>query len=831
MDNYYSLSSHFKKDKSPVNDEETLIGQKAYGLFNYIENDTLPFVVLKSTLYKIWTENKETAKDILSDLIIELHVHFRTLGIDNYIVRSSAKFESYKERGNYLSSDGNITNENLYNTILLTWERNQKICNEYDNNTFSLIVQQYIQPKLTGHLSNERRISRNTDTWLIEYYNAKGLFNESEKVRYNDKKKQQIKDFKCTNKTELKSVLRWLPDYFNKTKKIDLRCHIEWIWDGRRLILVQCDIDEILEEGSEPGNEWNNTKIISQKENLESLKKLSTSKERKWKKTECVQTFIDLELPFGEIYILDNPEILKNLSDGIITDELKKDLEWLLEYPIVIRTDINSKSEYNRILLPRTDTIFKSDETFDYLIKQAHYFVNNNIDINNFCFLIHRFILSKSCALAFSKPTIPKTRIDSTWGIVEGLYYHPHDSYEISIIDKTVKKQIRCKNEYIDVKVDGSWFSKKSGNKYDWKESLTRNQQFEIARYTTKIANYLGQPVTVMYFVDIDRSTGYKNILPWFYTTEEVTANSEKFSDSIFSNDYILIETKSDLLNLSKQNIDSIGKHTIRLRPNAEIIREKKIVEEIAYFALKYSIPVELEGSILAHPYYILRKNGVRVKCSDYFDPKYDSKNFYKLVRDKIPINIESRGEKTTTIKIEPKQLLSFLKEKAIEEALEFYWESANDAVIEELADIYEIIRSSCNVFNISIKEVEDIADKKAQSKGGFESGILLLDTTEYSLINTIETNSNTLFNNESINDNSPTDYKRSTKKSQRISIDNSVLNIPYICSTPQSIRLPLSLSEHRIIEVTYNAKNISIKFLRDKRKEDPDQLTIEFPQ
>jgi hypothetical protein len=75
------------------------------------------------------------------------------------------------------------------------------------------------------------------------------------------------------------------------------------------------------------------------------------------------------------------------------------------------------------------------------------------------------------------------------------------------------------------------------------------------------------------------------------------------------------------------------------------------------------------------------------------------------------------------------------------------------------------------------------------------------------------------------------TDYKRSTKKSQRINIENSVLNIPYMYSNPQSIRLSLSLSRHRIIEVAYNAKNISIKFLRDKQKEDPDQLTIEFPQ
>jgi len=703
MDNYYSLSSHFKNRNFPVVSEKEMIGGKAYGLFKYIEDETLPFVVIKSNLYITWTNNRENAENILRNLVNKVSEQFASLNICNYIVRSSARFESSRDRGNYISSDGNITNDNLYETILRTWESNQDICNEYASNPFSLIIQQYIQPKLTGHLSNERRISRNTDTWFIEYYDSKGVFNESQKVRYNSNKKLQTRNFNCTNKTELKEILKWIPHYFNITKQIEVRCHIEWIWDGRKLILVQCDIDEVLEDGTEPGSEWkNNTKIISTSENLELLKKFSTNRCRKWSKTNCVQTFIELNLPFGEIYILDDTKVLEDLSNGIKPEGLYNDLKWLLEYPIVIRTDILSKSEYNRILLPRTDTIFKIEDTFDYLIKQVQYFIENDIDINNFCFLIHRFILSKSCALAFSKPNIPKTRIDSTWGIVDGLYYHPHDSYEISIIDKIVKKQIRCKNEYLDVNLDGTWFSKKSGSKYDWKESLNKNQQFEIAKYTTQIANFLGVPVTVMYFVDIDKCTGYKNILPWFYTTEEVTANSEKFSDSIFSNDYILIETYDDLKNLENQDIDSLGKHTIRLRPNAEIIRDKEVVEEIANFALKYKIPVELEGSILAHPYYILRKNGVRVKCSNYFDPKYDSKDFYKLVRDKIPINIESRGEKTTTIKIEPKQLLSFLKEKAIEEALEFYWESANDAVIEELADIYEIIRSSCNVFNIA---------------------------------------------------------------------------------------------------------------------------------
>ena len=133
-------------------------------------------------------------------------------------------------------------------------------------------------------------------------------------------------------------------------------------------------------------------------------------------------------------------------------------------------------------------------------------------------------------------------------------------------------------------------------------------------------------------------------------------------------------------------------------------------------------------------------------------------------------------------------------------------------------------------MFNININEVEEIANKKAYNKGGFESGILLLDTTEYSLINTVSPTDNTLFNSEFI------DTKRSksnslTKKAKRLYFDNTILNIPYICGESQTIKFPIGLVELRTIEVSYNSKNISIKFLKEKKKEDPNQLVIDFPQ
>jgi len=130
-------------------------------------------------------------------------------------------------------------------------------------------------------------------------------------------------------------------------------------------------------------------------------------------------------------------------------------------------------------------------------LENANLYKDAQVALEDFCFLIHRFILSQSCALALAKPNKSMARIDATWGIVDGLYYHSHDSFEISLNDNKIKKLIRCKSEYIDVHADGEWFSKKSGREYDWKESLTKKQIIEIANYTTKIANHLEKSITV----------------------------------------------------------------------------------------------------------------------------------------------------------------------------------------------------------------------------------------------------------------------------------------------------------------------------------------------
>jgi len=188
---------------------------------------------------------------------------------------------------------------------------------------------------------------------------------------------------------------------------------------------------------------------------------------------------------------------------------------------------------------------------------------------------------------------------------------------------------------------------KKSGTEWDWGESLTQKEIIKVCEFNNKISDHLDSPVTVMYFVKVDKRTGYPSILPWYYTTEEVTESSQRFTDVIFAQKRFLIQTENDFEELKTSVAKGQTKKiTITLKLNPDLLRDKDLLETIGSFSKEHNISIELQGSILSHTYYILRKMDVSVKTVDPFDPQYDKQFFYKLVRDKIPINIESKGEK-----------------------------------------------------------------------------------------------------------------------------------------------------------------------------------------
>lgn len=95
---------------------------------------------------------------------------------------------------------------------------------------------------------------------------------------------------------------------------------------------------------------------------------------------------------------------------------------------------------------------------------------------------------------------------------------------------------------------------------------------------------------------------------------------------------------------------------------------------------------------------------------------------YNKLVRDKIPEVIKSKGGKFIIHVADDDEYYKKLKEKLLEEVNEFL---KNDNE-EEVADILEVIYAILVSKNVNKEKIEEIRKKKADKRGGFEKKIIL---------------------------------------------------------------------------------------------------------
>ena len=95
---------------------------------------------------------------------------------------------------------------------------------------------------------------------------------------------------------------------------------------------------------------------------------------------------------------------------------------------------------------------------------------------------------------------------------------------------------------------------------------------------------------------------------------------------------------------------------------------------------------------------------------------------YNKLVRDKIPEYIRSKGEKVISHIAGDKEYSEKLREKLIEEINEFNKEES----MEEMADILEVIDAIIEYKKFDKKEIEIIKKQKAEKRGAFSKRIVL---------------------------------------------------------------------------------------------------------
>ena len=101
---------------------------------------------------------------------------------------------------------------------------------------------------------------------------------------------------------------------------------------------------------------------------------------------------------------------------------------------------------------------------------------------------------------------------------------------------------------------------------------------------------------------------------------------------------------------------------------------------------------------------------------------------YNKLVRDKIPKNINSMKGRNCNYKIlDEEEYLRELDRKLLEEAHEFI-EQHN---VEELGDLMEVIYALMKANNITKMQVENARLQKLEKKGGFDEKIYLINVEQ----------------------------------------------------------------------------------------------------
>jgi len=713
-----------------------LIGQKAYGLSCIPQEWVPPFCVISHSLAQLVAENKESID--LTSLLQGIPWVRSSAPTSGFILRSSAVDETMDERGSLISEDVESLKD-LRNTV--------SVCvaaTKTHNKTIHWILQKRIETRLCGHLSNERRVAYAKRDWVIEF-EALNSADHREPLRlairrWRDGILKPAQPLECPTAISIDRVLRqpaqWAAEY-------KIRMHFEWVWDGSHVWLVQGDVCTT-KHGTDPRTLLPKYVQLVQAESLHCFRNATPSDFEKFRKLSNTKLYSKLGYQPPHFYVLDDRSAIEQLLSGIPSQHLIRDLQILVAQPLVIRTDGNLPAE-KRQMLPRSDELRSVDAVISWFRNELPKELDELQEYRNqLVFICHHFVPALASAWSMAEPGRRVVRVEALWGIPEGMYWYGHDAYEIDTGDVDASRikaekfkysrRERYKEWYIAPNEDGVWCAHRTTEEFDWKATISNDQWLaEMALVTREISEELGYAVNVMWFLGVHPQASKHNILPWYHEKSELDRSALRVAPRFkrAGSTGVELHTQSDwdrLKQLDATELDRVKRIAVSPR-DPGLIRNKEFLGELAIFAKEHKAVIELRGGVLSHVFYILQRAGCIVEIVDLFGAREENLVFKKVVRDKIPESIVERGELVTQVKIHGEELVAALKSKLIEEAIEVMDAKSTDEIMEELADVLEVVHALAHHLKVSLKNIEEARKSKRQKRGGFDQGKVLVKT------------------------------------------------------------------------------------------------------
>lgn len=637
-----------------------------------------------------------------------------SLGRDSpkLLVRSSAGGETIRERGAYLSIEANADVDSVLGAASRVWQ-------DAPEAHMSVVVQPLLNTAVRGHLSNEYRVSRESVSWTVEQY-AGGL-TESHNWRVSASAPAADNPLLCQTVGDLELQLRGVAKRLSETQ---IRHHLEWVWDGSRLWIVQAD-PVFPVPGDAPGDAWRPARARRvELEDLSVLLPLDTDSEQlsssRWGKIRALGAFVSVDLQVPILWALTSAQCIEELAAGRVPVSIKKDLQRLVTAPLVVRSDVAGES--SPLMMPKLDSTTDLQRIEEFIMNTSQELIEQGNSADDLCFLFHRFIRARASAWTSAKPGDPYVKLDSMWGLPDGLAWLPHDQAWVNVATGRATRSIAGKTSFLDVSAGSSWAYRESPTEWIWRASLTEEQVRKMAQGARRLADQAGEPVLTMWFVGLLDGADAE-FIPWFQALDHSQAAASKKPPESMKR--VTIASADDLTRFEAGEFETANV-VLRLAPSAELIRDKHFVDSVIKVATEWGVPVEIDGSPLAHPYYLLQKAGIPVSCSyEHADPPISSYN--KLVRDDIVEAIQARGERVEWFRASFGEQGDFLRQKLVEEALEVAATRGVGEAAEEMADVLEVLEALREHVGVQPDQLENIRERKRAGRGAFSKGIVLV--------------------------------------------------------------------------------------------------------
>ena len=608
-----------------------------------------------------------------------------------------------------------------------------------------------MKPKANGHLSNERRITQNRRSYA--YSIEAGYPQRYDKIavkkggKYDTSSPLSHEQGIGKSRPPCVPLLRALASWsFDREK----RAYFEWVYCGYKLHVVQYE-EFLKKECIEPSAEWSmpappaprNPVALKLRAFCNALDILDT---QRWRKTRSPKLFDDCGIKTCPVWLLKPESVIEMENRGDFSAAILEDLSDLLHLPVMIRFDTLASSDAHWENLPRK-IVNSIGEAKAHIFQSLSALKKREIPITDIAVVAHQFVPAQAAAWSEGSLVTHEVRVDSIWGMPDGLQSFSHDTFLVNIkFDDRVSKAIRFKEKFFDARPNGDMIEVFCGPPYDWRPSLTDSDVKEIARKTHKIAVEISRSVRIMWFVGVHEWTGLPRCLPWILDDEEhpnSSSISSALAEPLSEIEKIwriigvsparskVIRNRSDLRRFDEDPDEfDIGRRCLVVKPEPKIVRDILFVKQLAKAVKKYhGYTVLWEGSPLAHACSILRRENVRVVTREVDRHTSSGQSIGKLVRDAIPDKIEQGGEQTTIVKLRRHEHLAALREKLIEESLEVHAAEDQADLREEIADVLSVLQDLAKFSEIEWDAVEKTKAEKTKRRGGFKEGIFLVST------------------------------------------------------------------------------------------------------